>query len=315
MTRILIPGKTGQVGWELQRALAPLGTVIALDRSQMDLAKPDSIRNAIRNAKADIIVNAAGYTSVDKAESEPDLAMQVNGVAPGIMAEEAKRLGAILIHYSTDYVFDGGLDRPYVEDDAPNPVNTYGKTKLAGERAIAAVGGAHLILRTSWVYSARGTNFVLTILRLARERPELSIVDDQIGSPNWARVLAETTGGLVRRTELVPAHGGVFHLSAAGHTSRYEFASAILSIAKELSGIRDGGATLKPITSAQYPLPARRPLRPVTSGDKIKRVFGVEMPHWEDQLRAFLVGLSGAASRDRSDRQPTEERIVGNHEA
>jgi len=297
MQRILVPGRTGQVGWELQCALAPLGTVIGLDRNQMDLVNPDSIRRAIRDAKPDIIVNAAGYTTVDKAESEPELAMQVNGVAPGIMAEEAKRLGAILIHFSTDYVFDGKLDRPYTEEDATNPVNKYGMTKLAGERAIEAVGGQYLILRASWVYSARGANFVLTILRLARERPELSIVDDQTGSPIWARVLAETTAGLVRRRELVPAHGGVFHLSAGGHASRYEFASAILSIAKALSGIRDGWASVKPIPSAEYPLPAKRPRHPVTNKDKIKRVFGVEMPHWEDQLRAFLAGLPGPAGR------------------
>ena len=169
----------------------------------MDLADPDSIRRAIRDARPEIIVNAAAYTKVDKAESEPDLAMQVNGVAPGIMAEEAKRLGAILVHYSTDYVFDGELDRPYVEDDPPNPVNAYGKTKLAGERAIEAVGGRHLILRTSWVYSARGSNFVLTVLRLAREKPELAMVDDQTGSPTWARALAEATAELLRRKELV----------------------------------------------------------------------------------------------------------------
>ena len=298
--RILVPGKTGQVGSELLGALAPLGEVIALDRGQMDLTNADSIRKAIREAKPGIIVNAAGYTTVDKAEAEPDLAMQVNGVAPGIMAEEAKRIGAILVHYSTDYVFDGERDQPYTEDDTPNPVNIYGKTKLAGERAIEAVGGAYLILRTSWVYSARGTNFVLTILRLARERNELSVVDDQAGSPTWARALAQSTADLLRRTGLIPSHSGVYHLSATGHTSRYEFARAIIRIMRELSGIVDGWASVKPIASEHYPLPARRPRHPVTSTEKIKRVFGVEMPHWEDQLRAFLAGLPGAANRDSS---------------
>ncbi len=292
MTKILVVGKTGQVGWELQSALAPLGTVIALDRSQMDLSSADSIRKAIREAQPGIIVNAAGYTTVDKAESEPGLAMQVNGVAPGILAEEAKRLGAILVHYSTDYVFDGERDRPYTENDAPNPVNVYGRTKLAGERAIEAVGGAYLILRTSWIYSARGTNFVLTILRLAREKKELSVVNDQTGSPTWARMLAQATADLLRQADSIRSHSGTCHLSAAGHTSRCEFAQAIIRLMQEVSATPDGWAKVKPITTEQYPLPARRPLHPVTNKDRIKRLFGVEMPHWEDQLRAFLTGLA-----------------------
>lgn len=288
MQRILVPGANGQVGWELLTALEPLGTVIGLDRSGMDLASPDSIRRAIRNAKPDVIVNAAAYNNVDRAESESALAMQINGIAPGIMAEEAKRLGAILVHYSTDYVFDGERDRPYVEDDAPNPVNAYGKSKLAGERAVAAVGGNHLILRTSWVYSARGSNFVLTVLRLAREKPELSMVDDQSGSPTWARALASATVELLRRKELITRESGVYHLLAGGHTSRYAFARAIIDTMKEISGIPDGWASVKPITSDQYPLPARRPPHPVANTDKIKRVFGIEMPRWEDQLRSCL---------------------------
>jgi dTDP-4-dehydrorhamnose reductase len=284
MLRILVPGKTGQVGWELQSALAPLGTVIGLDRSQMDVTSDDSIRRVIREAKPDIIVNATGYTNVDKAESEPDLAMQVNGAAPGVIAEEAKRLGAILIHYSTDYVFDGELTRPYVEDDATNPVNIYGKTKLAGERAIEAVGGAYLILRASWIYSARRGNFVLSILRLAREKRELSVVDDQTGSPSWAGSLAVATADLLRHKDLIPGHKGIYHLSAAGHTSRYEFAKTIITIAREFTEPSGDWASVKPITSDQYPLPARRPGNPVTNKDKIKRLFGVEMPHWESQL-------------------------------
>ena len=292
MQRILVPGRTGQVGWELQSALAALGTVIALDRRQMDLTNADSIRRAIRDAKPEIIVNAAGYTLVDKAEAEPELAMQVNGVASGVIAEEAKRLGALLIHYSTDYVYDGELDRPCVEDDMPNPVNTYGKTKLAGERAITAVGGQYLILRTSWVYSARGTNFVLTILRLARERPELAVVEDQTGSPSWARALAQATAELLRRQALIPGNSGIYHLAATGHTSRYNFARSIILNARELSGEHDGWAWVKPITSGQYPLPAKRPVHPVTAKEKIKRVFGFEMPHWETQLRSFLAEIA-----------------------
>ena len=292
MTRLLVTGRTGQIGWELLGALAPLGTVIALDRSAMDVASPDSIRRAIRDAKPEIIVNAAAYTHVDRAESEPDLAMKVNGVAPGIMAEEAKRLGAILVHYSTDYVFDGELDRPYVEDDPPNPVNAYGKTKLAGELAVAAVGGHHLILRSSWVYSARGSNFVLTVLRLAREKPELAMVDDQTGSPTWARALAEATAELLRRKDRVLGHSGVYHLAASGRASRYEFANDVIRIMRDVCGEAGGWAKVRPITSGDYPLPARRPRNPVMSQDKVKRILGVEMTHWRDELRSFLVELA-----------------------
>lgn len=292
MQRILVPGRNGQVGWELQTTLAPLGTVIALDRGGMDLADPDSIRRAIREAKPDVIVNAAAYNNVDRAESEPDLAMQVNGVAPGIMAEEAKRLGAILIHYSTDYVFDGELDRPYVEDDPPNPVNAYGKSKLAGERAVQAVGGPHLILRTSWVYSARGSNFVLTVLRLAREKPELAMVNDQSGSPTWARALAQATAELLRKRDVTTNGNSIYHLAGGGHATRYEFAQAIIDTTKDLSGDPRGWARLSPITTAQYPLAARRPLRPVMSLDKVRRAFGVATPHWREQLHGFLGELA-----------------------
>ena len=293
MTTILLTGKTGQVGWELQRALAPLGRLIALGRGEMDHANPDSIRSAIRGAKPDIIVNAAGYTAVDKAEAEGSVVMRLNAVAPGIIAEEAKRIDAPLVHYSTDYVYDGEQERPYTEDDAPNPVNTYGKSKLAGERAIQAVGGTHLILRTSWVYSSRGSNFVLAILRLAREKPVLSVVSDQLGSPSWARALAESTADLLRNRHLIRSHGGVYHLSAAGKTSRCEFATTIIRIMKEISGAKGGWADISPITYDQYlPLPARRPLNPVTDKSRIKRVFGIEMPDWESQLRSFLPELA-----------------------
>jgi dTDP-4-dehydrorhamnose reductase len=297
VTTILVPGRTGQVGWELQSALAPLGTVIALDRRQMDLANPDSIRKAIREAKPDIIVNAAGYTAVDKAEAEFELATRVNSVAPGIMAEEARRLGALLVHYSTDYVFDGGLDRPYVEDDAASPVNKYGVSKLAGERAIEAVGGRYLIPRTSWVYASRGSNFVLTILRLAREKSELAVVDDQTGSPTWARRLAEATAELLRSKEIAePGNHGVYHLSAEGATSRYEFAKAIIQGMSKVSGLAGGWARVKPITSDQYPLPAKRPLYPVTSKSRIKEVFGIEMPSWQRQLEDFLRELAASGA-------------------
>jgi dTDP-4-dehydrorhamnose reductase len=306
MTTILLTGNTGQVGWELQRALAPLGSLVAPGRDGMDHANPDSIRSAIRGAKPDVIVNAAGYTAVDKAESEVSLVTRVNAVAPGIIAEEAKRIGAPLVHYSTDYVFDGTQERPYTEDDTPYPLNTYGRSKLAGERAIQAVGGTYVILRTSWVYSARRSNFVLAILRLAREKQMLPVVNDQLGSPSWARALAESTADLLRNRHLIQDHGGVYHLSATGQTSRCEFAKAIIRIMKEISGAKDGWAEISPITSDRYhpPLPARRPLSPVTDKSKIKRAFGIEMPDWESQLRSFLPELAarGMSSHRRSRR-------------
>lgn len=269
-----------------------LGEVIATDRATLDLADPDGIRRVVRQAKPDVIVNAAAYTAVDKAESEPELAMRVNGVAPGIMAEEAKRLGATLVHYSTDYVFDGESGRPYTEEDMPNPVNSYGQSKLAGERAIKAVEGQYLILRSSWVYSARGSNFVLTVLRLAREKEELSMVDDQSGSPTWARWLAQATAELLRKGDIDPPHRGTYHLAAAGDVTRYEFAKAIIDGMKDLSGDPRGWAELNPIASDRYPVVARRPPHPVMSLDKIRRAFGIAPPHWREQLQAFLQELA-----------------------
>lgn len=288
MGRILVTGKSGQVGFELQGALAAVGEVRAVGREELDLCSTDSIRACIREVRPDVIVNAAGYTRVDDAESQRDLAMQVNGVAPGVLAEEAKRIGAILIHYSTDYVFDGKLGRPYLEDDETHPVNAYGLSKLEGERAIVGVGGAYLILRTSWVYSNVGTNFVLAILRLAREQKVLSVVDDQTGSPSWARMLAAATARLLRNPERIASHAGIYHLSAAGTTSRYDFARAILREAERLSGSATSWARVVPISSEQYPHRARRPLHLATEKSKVKRVFDVEMPDWRMQLEMYL---------------------------
>jgi dTDP-4-dehydrorhamnose reductase len=296
---ILLTGRNGQVGHELVSALAPLGRVIAPECTQMDLGNSDSVREAIGSVQPDIIVNAAGFTTVDQAETEFGLAMQVNGVAPGIMAEEARRTGAILVHYSTDYVFDGEESRPYTETDPTNPVNAYGRSKLAGEQAIEAAGGAHLVLRTSWIYGGHRTNFVLTMLRLARERKELNVVIDQLGSPTWARSLALATADLLLQQEVIRQHSGIYHLSATGHVSRYEFATAIIRLMGETVAEPHGWATFKPIPSAQYPLPARRPVQPVTSKEKIKRVFNIEMPHWETQLRNFLHELAGNAESMR----------------
>jgi dTDP-4-dehydrorhamnose reductase len=289
---ILLTGKDGQVGWELQRALAPLGRVVALGRPELDLGDTGAIRARVREVKPEIIVNAAAYTGVDKAESEPELAMAINGTAPGILAEEAVALNALLIHYSTDYVFDGTKSGPYVEDDAPNPINVYGRTKLAGERAIEQVGGTYFIFRTSWVYSPRGKNFLLTILRLARERDELRIVDDQVGAPTTARVIADTSAQVLGR--LCPGHsspaaqrsGGIYNLTCAGSTSWFGFAKQII----ELRGSRPGSRrpNLIPIRTDQYPLPAKRPANSVLEGGKLRAAFGLHPPGWESALGLCL---------------------------
>jgi len=287
---ILLTGKTGQVGHELVTALQPLGRVIAVGREQMNLAMPDSVINGIRTIKPDIIVNAAAYTAVDDAEAEPELALQINATAPGVMAEEAKNCRALLIHYSTDYVFDGRKDGVYTEADPPNPLNAYGRTKLAGEKNIVATGCRHLILRTSWIYSGRGTNFLLTMLDLARKHSELRVVEDQIGSPTWARTLAEKTAAAL---DIADSSGetGIYHLSADGHTSRHAFAKAIIDLARESSGITDGWAGIMPCTTAQFPRPAVRPLNAATAKNKIRSDLGISMPRWESDLKECMLSL------------------------
>lgn len=288
MKSILLIGKNGQVGWELQRSLLPLGRVTALDRTQLDLTQPDRIRSVIQEISPDIIVNAAGYTMVDQAQSERELAMQVNAVAPDAMARAAQARGALLVHYSTDYVFDGCKSAPYVETDQPHPINDYGVSKLEGERAVMAAGCAHLILRASWIYSARSTNFVLTMLKLARERPALAVVNDQIGSPTWARELAADTATIISRFTDPAQHSGIYHLSAVDATSRFRFAQEIIEFAHRVSGDADNWATVTETTTARYPLPAARPLNAQTSKEKVRRVFGLTPATWESQLHAFL---------------------------
>jgi len=283
LTRILLTGKNGQVGWELVRTLAPLGEIVAYDRAGLDLADAAAIRSVVRAVKPDIIVNAAAYTAVDKAESEPALAHAVNGAAPGILAGEAVKLGALLVHYSTDYVFDGAKPEPYTEADAPNPLNVYGASKLAGERAIAASGARHLVLRTSWVYGLRGRNFLLTMLKLGAERDEITVVDDQIGAPTWCRAIAEATAqillGLRERPDF--AASGVYHLSAAGRVSWCGFAAAIMRLTRS-------ACRVKPIPSRDYPLPARRPANSLLDNDKLHGQFGVALDGWDDMLAACL---------------------------
>jgi len=277
MTRILITGRNGQVGWELERTLAPLGDIVALDRAGLDLADPDRLRAVVGDVRPDIVVNAAAYTAVDKAETEAALATAINGTAPGILAEECKRSGALLVHYSTDYVFDGSKDGPYTEDDPTCPINVYGASKLAGEQAIQAVAGRHLILRTSWVYGLRGHNFLRTIRRLAAERAELRIVADQIGAPTWSRLIAETTAALLARPAVAE---GLFHLTAGGATSWHGFAAAIVAA-------QGAATTVTPITTADYPLPARRPANSRLDCGKL-RGLGLAVVPWQEQLRLCL---------------------------
>ena len=282
MKSILVIGKNGQVGSELSHALRANGDITALGRAELDLTNPDAIRAIIRAAKPDVIVNAAAYTAVDKAESEPELAMQVNAIAPGIMAEEALRLGALLVHYSTDYVFDGAKPAAYIESDIPNPLNVYGRTKLAGEQAIQATGAAHYILRTSWVYAAEGANFLNTILRLARERPELRIVDDQLGAPTSAQAIADMTAQLICRLNGPQPKYGVYHLTAAGAVTWFGFAQAILDEAKKVPGIK--APRLIPIITAEYPSPARRPANSQLNTGYLTKTFGITPAPWRDML-------------------------------
>lgn len=295
--KILLTGVTGQVGWELQRTLSTLGEVIAAGRSagepvlQIDLAKPDTIRQAIRTVQPDLIVNAAAYTAVDKAESEPELAMAVNGVAPGVMAAEAKQLGAAIVHYSTDYVFDGNKTTAYVESDQPDPQNIYGKTKLAGEQALQAEGVPHLILRTCWVYGLRGKNFLLTMQRLGREREELRVVDDQIGAPTDSRTIAEATAQILSQAtpnvaSWLSNKSGVYHLSATGQTSWHGFAQAIFEHQPQHHERRL--QRLIAIPSHEYPTPAKRPAYSLLSTHKLSNTFGLNLPNWRTALDLVL---------------------------
>jgi len=283
MKKILVTGKNGQVGWELQRALAPLGQIFALDVDGMDLSNPDAIRNKVREIAPHIIVNPAAHTAVDKAESEPELAMAINGTAPGVFAEEAKKLDALLIHYSTDYVFDGTKASPYIESDVPNPQSVYGKTKLAGEQAIIASGCKHIILRTSWVYGVHGGNFVKTILRLAKERNELRIVADQYGAPTWAKLLAESTAQIIG--SFSDDKSGIYHLTPTGRTNWHQFAEEIVRLARQYDEtLKDRPLSIHPIATHEYPVPAKRPANSSLSTEKIRKTYGFELPRWEDDV-------------------------------
>jgi dTDP-4-dehydrorhamnose reductase len=293
--RILISGPDGQVGWECRRSLQALGQVHCVSRAQCDLTKPDAIRAVVREAAPDLIVNAAAYTAVDRAESEPELAHAVNAAAPAVLAEEARRLGASLIHLSTDYVFDGAKPAPYAESDACNPLSVYGRTKLQGEQAILSAGTPAVVLRTSWVYATRGQNFLRTIVRLAREREELRIVDDQWGAPTWARSIAEAIAAIAARAgrdrpsiaASFAEHGGIFHMTAAGRTNWHQFAQLLLQ------RIPDPGRRLKslvPIPSKEYPTPARRPMNSVLDCTRLAHRWGVALPPWDLALELAAAG-------------------------
>jgi len=300
--RLLITGANGQLGWHLRRSLAPLGSVLAIDVQEVDLTDLNAVSHTVREYAPDVVANAAAYTAVDKAESEPDLAYAINAAAPARIADECARSGALLIHYSTDYVYDGSKTGPYVEDDAPAPLSAYGRTKLEGDKVIMASGCAYLILRTTWVYDIRGKNFLRTVLRLAREKEELRMVGDQYGAPTWARGLAEaTTIILAKLLECRGSTGtwksGLFHLTAGGKTSWAGFAQAILEDYEALlswpAETGEFGGPLRAkrvveITSEQYQTPARRPRNSVLSNAKVQAGFGVALPDWRSQLRLAL---------------------------
>ncbi len=303
--RCLVIGNKGQVGWELQRTLSTLGEVIAVDRPEIELSSADSIRGQIQGCSPEVIVNAAAYTAVDKAEDEPELAMQINATAPAIMAEEAKRIGALFVTYSTDYVFDGTKPAPYTEDDRPNPLCAYGRTKLAGDNAVRDASGSYLIFRTSWVYGARGKNFLLTMMNLALQREELKVVDDQVGAPTWSRSLAEATAqiigqGLVPRkraasiSDVFADVRGIYNMTSTGHTSWFGFTKAIVD------QLRSSGeaplARVCPITSAEYPVRAARPKNSMLDNSKLHKTFGLQLPPWDSALALVMNELRSIAS-------------------
>ena len=286
---ILVTGVNGQVGFELLRSLQGLGRVVACDRSVLDLSDLDRVRSVVRELKPSIIVNPAAYTAVDKAETDVDAARRLNVEVPRAFAEEAARLGAALVHYSTDYVFDGTKEGAYVETDATNPQNVYGLTKLEGEQAIAATGCAHLILRTSWVYGRRGKNFLLTMLKLGSERPELRVVADQVGAPTWSKTIATATAHIVAQAlaaddaDWWAQRSGVYHFTSAGATSWHGFAEAIFAQA-----MGEHAPKVLPIPASDYPVPAKRPSNSRLSHDKLTEAFGLRLPDWADALKLCL---------------------------
>jgi dTDP-4-dehydrorhamnose reductase len=286
--KILLIGKNGQIGWELRRTLAPLAEVVAVDYPEINFTDTPALRQFVAATRPAVVVNAAAYTAVDKAETETELCRQINAAAPGVLAEEAKKIGALMVHYSTDYIFDGTKTSPYVETDVPNPLGAYGQTKLEGDRAVKASGADHLIFRLCWVYGARGQNFMLTMQRLARERETLRVLGDQFGCPTWSRMIAETTALALKQVLAGvnrSAYNGDYHLAAGGQTSWHQFASRIIEWMPD--GERKCRAVEK-ITTPEYPTPARRPAYSVLDCGKLQKTFGLRLPDWEASLRQVL---------------------------
>ena len=293
---ILLLGKGGQVGWELQRSLAVLGNVTALDFDSQehcgDFSNPAGVADTVRDLRPDIIVNAAAHTAVDKAESEPDLARLLNATTPGVLAEEAARLGALLVHYSTDYVFDGSGTRPWVETDTPAPLSCYGRTKLEGEQLIQQSGARHLILRTSWVYAARGGNFAKTMLRLAQERERLTVIDDQWGAPTGADLLADVTAHAIRHLAQQPQDGGLYHCVAAGETNWNLYAKEVLTLAVQAQpAIKLKATEIAPVPTSAFPTPAARPHNSRLDTARLQATFGLRLPHWRDGVARMLTEI------------------------
>jgi len=290
--KILLFGRNGQLGWELNRSLQSLGAVTALTHAEADFSDPESLRRLVRNENPDVIVNAVAYTAVDNAEKEEKLASIINGVAPGVLAEEALRLNSLFIHYSTDYVFDGCKSGQYLETDKPNPINVYGKTKLQGEQAVQSSNCDFLIFRTSWVYSSRGHNFLLTIMKLAKEREELKIVGDQVGSPTSARLIADLTAHCVKQAcgekQENNFLSGLYHLSASNSTSWFGFAEQIVNIANNFDFITK---SIKSIPTSEYPTPAKRPLNSQLDTSRLKQKFKIFIPDWKCALSLCLEEL------------------------
>lgn len=295
--RILLFGKGGQVGWELQRSLAPLGQLIALDFDSAglcgDFSNPAGLAETVRRVAPDVIVNAAAHTAVDKAESEPDLARTINALAPAVLADEAQKLGAWLVHYSTDYVFNGSGVNPWLESDATGPLSVYGQTKLEGEQAVARFA-KHLIFRTSWVYAARGANFAKTMLRLAKERDQLKVISDQIGAPTGAELLADVTAHAIRSVQAQPELAGLYHLVAGGETSWYGYAQFVIEHARRAGEpIRVSPGAIEAIPTSDYPTPALRPLNSRLDTRKLQAAFGLSLPEWSSGVERMLVEVLG----------------------
>ena len=286
--KILLIGKNGQVGWELRRTLAPLAEVVAVDYPEINFTDTLALRQLVAATRPNVVVNAAAYTAVDKAETETELCRQINAVAPGVLAEEAKKIGALMVHYSTDYIFDGTKTSPYAETDTPNPLGAYGRSKLEGDRAVMASGANHLIFRLCWVYGARGLNFMLTMQRLAREREKLRVVGDQFGCPTWSRMIAEATAQAVKQVLAGPDISkfiGEYHLAAGGQSNWHEFASRIIEGMPEAER---KCRVVEKITTAEYPTPAKRPAYSVLDCGKLQKTFGLRLPDWETSLRQVL---------------------------